>query len=115
MFSPSARLMLTDPNMSASSWNSNSKNTALLGSAVAAPFSSPSLMLENCDLILLNKSWEFFGFIQCIYYPVNDPYMGMGDSSEVLSVHFSNILGSKSASVFIIRVINKHELTRSSC
>ena len=43
--------------------NSNSKNTASAGSAVAAPLSSPNLMFPNCDLILLNKSCEFLGFI----------------------------------------------------
>ena len=39
------------------------KNTASAGLAVAAPFSSPNLTFENCDLILLNRSCEFFGFI----------------------------------------------------
>ena len=37
--------------------------TALFGSAVAAPFWSPSRMFVNCDLILLNRSSEFLGFI----------------------------------------------------
>ena len=43
--------------------NSNSKNTALVGSAVGIPLSSPICILENCDRILLNKSDDVFGFI----------------------------------------------------
>ena len=63
MESPSASDMLILPNLSSSSVNSKSKNTALLGSAVADPLSSPMVILPNLLLILLNKSSDVFGEI----------------------------------------------------